>query len=316
MIPFYWMLPQRERYTEYQSYVDQWQPYRTSAAKVGFELTVIDADDVAVWHTEAETNVYVRGKQCYRDAAAFHTKLLTWPNYNVDVWRFLSTFAVLEASGFYTTIPPMQSVVNDDKLLTFLQPWAHKIPRLPTLRILTRNFVNLESLLDPAAITFPVLVKPSNWGSGMGVVRANSLAELTAVLQIAGASELVMLIQPLLGDQPVDCRVYCIEGEPDLALARKPLGAALTSNVELGGQAKLIAPPEALTDSARTVAAALGAPYVAVDFLMSAEGTYLSEIEVDGMIPVTVYPEMEGMLDRRFAAYRRRFDRFCEHLGG
>ena len=61
MIDLFWRWPQRDRYLEYQGHdEEQWQPYRAAAAKAGFNLMVIDADDVVVWHTDDDTMVYVR----------------------------------------------------------------------------------------------------------------------------------------------------------------------------------------------------------------------------------------------------------------
>lgn len=311
MIDLFWMWPQRDRYAEYQGHDEgQWQPYRDAAAQAGFALTVVDADDVVVSYADDAATVFVKGRRVERDQAAFHTKLLTWPDYNSDVWRFLSTFAVLEAAGYYVTVPPMMSVVNDDKLLAFLQPWAASIPRLPTLRIMTRHFVDLADYLDPDTIKYPVLVKPGNWGSGLGVFRADDRTALTAALQLAGGGELTMLVQPLLGDRPVDCRVYCLDGEPVLAVQRTPVDAMVVANTGQGGARLVTDPPAALIEPARQVARGLDTVFVGVDFLMSSEGNYLSEIEVDATIEATYHPREIEALVKRFALLRQRFDAF------
>jgi glutathione synthase/RimK-type ligase-like ATP-grasp enzyme len=309
-IPLYWVRPQRDRPHEaVEQATETWEPYRAQSAASGFDFQVIDGDDIVVWRRADDVTVYVKGQKVTRDAVAFHTKLISWPDYEKDIWRFLSTFAILRDAGYYTTIPPMCSIVNNDKLLTYLQPWAAGLPMLPSVRLLTRHFVSLSDFIDPDDIEYPVLVKPSCWGGGMGVLRAEDRATLEAALQLAASAEIPMLIQPWVPGVS-DWRIYCIDGEPVRAKVRSALQHRFAANVMQSGTTKVCMVPDWLLGPARQVAAGLGLPFVCVDFLANEDQYYFSEIEIDGAIGGT--PEELEILRMRFAAMRKHFDQFQE----
>lgn len=314
-IQLFWFWPARDRPYEAAEHEEEvWRWYRAAAADAGFELHVIDVDDVVVEHSAGRSRVSVRGRgEVHRQSTAFHTKLLTWPDYEKDVWRFLSTFAVLERIGFYTTIPPMHSVIDDDKLLTLVQPWAAGLPTVPTTRLTSRHLVQLKDLLDPDGIDYPVLLKPSSWGGGMGVLRAESLAVLEAGLQLAAASEIPMVIQPWVDGLVADCRVYCIDERPVRAMLRRPQAAKFASNTFQGGSVEMVDVPERLVGPATAVAEGIGLPYVCVDFLLTEDGFFLSEVEMDGTL---TYADGHGeIIALRFASLAGHFRRWAAAAG-
>jgi hypothetical protein len=306
----FWLWPQRERLADYLEHEDEvWSAYRKSAERAGLTFTVIAADDVVVQTRPGSARVYVHGREVHPDTSMFHTSLLTWPCYQVDVWRFLSTFAVIEAAGFCTTIPTPLTLVNNDKLLTLMQPYGRELPWVPTTRILTRFYWSLHERLNPELIDFPVLVKPASWGSGFGVTKAESLKELNAILQLAGAAELPMVIQPWLGEGISDCRVYVVDGVALTANIRSPRDGSLVASVTHGGETVMAEVPPHLVEPAKHVAASLGLRYVCVDFLVRGDDYWLSEIEMDGSINA----DQTELRDAMFRAYRGLFD---DHVAG
>jgi glutathione synthase/RimK-type ligase-like ATP-grasp enzyme len=143
-------------------------------------------------------------------------------------------------------------------------------------------------------------------------VVARTEQELLTALRLAGAAELTMVVQPLLGAGSTveDVRVYCVDGSPVGALRRTPAEGSVVANVAAGGTGEVVAIPPDLCRRAAAVAAHLDSPWLAVDFL-GENGTYhLSEIEIDAYIAPAVsrLPGMEEVLSRRFRAYRDRFD--------
>jgi hypothetical protein len=304
----FWLWPQRERLADYLEHEEEvWAAYRKSAERAGLTFTVIAADDVVLQARPGSVAVFVHGREVRPEEAMFHTSLLTWPCYQVDVWRFLSTFAVIEAAGFCTTIPTALTLVNNDKLLTLLQAYGRDLPWLPTTRILTRFYWALRERLNPDLIEYPVLVKPASWGSGFGVTKAENLKELNAILQLAGAAELPMVIQPWLGEGISDCRVYVVDGVAMRANVRSPRDGGLVASVTHGGETVMTEVPSHLVEPAQQVAATLGLRYVCVDFLIRGDDFWLSEIEMDG----SINPDQTELRDAMFAAYRRLFD---DHL--
>lgn len=306
-VTLYWIQSQRDPTAQIASYEQQvLRRCREAAAEHAMDLRLVTVDEIITGQRDTTCDVWIGGKRITSDSAFFHTKLLSWPAYRADIWRHLTTYGVLEAAGFCLTVPALHSIINNDKLLSVLSYPQADIRILPTVRLCTREIDPRRVDLGIWDLDFPVIVKPSSWGSGMGVLRADNAATLAAVLQLAGASELTMVVQPWLGPDVVDYRIYCVNGEPYSALLRRPAAAGLVSNVQHGGSAEIIELPPELVGPARGVALATGLPYLCVDFLRSGEDFWFSEIEMDGGTG-TGGPELTKA---RFGAYRGLFDAF------
>jgi glutathione synthase/RimK-type ligase-like ATP-grasp enzyme len=306
MAKIYWPLIERDRQEIHAQYsatvVSQ---LADTASRVGFEFATFTIDDITIIGSPAGIQVRVRGESVRPEEAVFHTALLTWPVGHADIWRYLSTFTALEAAGYPVTVPMKHNVVANDKLLTYLQPFAADIPWLPTVRIMTRQFVSLSHHVDPKTISYPVILKPTSWGGGMGVFRCQNQQELEALLYFATAAELSMMIQPCL-EGFTDVRVFCIDGEPFMSAQRVPTPTPLPGQVSRG-QAKpqFFSVPEQLIEPAAKVARSLSLPYVCVDFLVSGHEFWLSELEPNGWMGNERSREQEAILQARFRAYRR-----------
>jgi glutathione synthase/RimK-type ligase-like ATP-grasp enzyme len=156
---------------------------------------------------------------------------------------------------------------------------------------------------------YPLVVKPANWGAGYGITRVETPQKLQEVLQLSGAGELNMVIQPWLGPDTVDYRVYCIDGSPLRACTRKPQAGAIAANTFQGGVLEYIDVPQRFAGPSERIAKSLGLAYACIDFLEADGKIWLSEIEADGA--ANRAPELNAA---RFAAYRRQFDRFVTVL--
>ena len=285
--------------------------YDGAALKAGMLLTRITSDDVVIGTTPAGPCVRVRGAAVSPDRAFFHTKMVTWPVDRFDYWRHLSTYAALAAAGFFTTIPVGLSLINNDKLLSAMQPFGSALRRLPTVRLSTRGHGpdRLDwciTAMRESGVDFPVVVKPASWGGGHSVFAASTPAELDTVLAWASAAELTVVVQPWLGRGAVDHRVFYVDGEPYRVLTRQPRGDALAGNVSQGGTAGWTRMPEELEVPARAVARDIGLPYLCVDFLCVDGQWWFSEIEVDGGTLLGDH----HMTEVRFASYSARFAAF------
>jgi hypothetical protein len=312
-VTLYWLWPERDRADGYRYDEDlYWSGYRNAAASAGLEFEVVGVDDVAIDAAPDGARVFVRGAPISPEDAFFHAKLYTWPQFTGDVWRYLSTSVALEQAGFWTVVPLAYNVIGNDKLLSYLDVSGLVERWLPTVRVSTRAFTSLGRLLDVSSIRYPVAVKPASWGSGMGVVRADDLEQLDAVLRLASAAELTMVIQPWLESQTVsDVRVYCVDDEPIGALARRGEGALALANVARGSTIELVPVPESLAPVASALARRVDVPYVCLDFLTDGSTFWFSELEVDGAMSARTL-RIDGaaeILRARFAAYLRHFER-------
>lgn len=309
----YWMRSQRDRVDLYETYSrERFAAFERAAWNAGLGFDVVTADELVLGVTESgRGQVLLRGEELDPGLSLFHTKVMTWPAYMPDVWRHLTLFALLEAMGFSTTVPARLSVIGNDKLLSLaaLNPAGQAV--IPTVRFATRQFGATKGLFDPASLRYPVIVKPSNWGGGFGIVQARTANELDSVLQLAGAAELMVVVQPFLSGKVTDYRVYCVDGEPVAALSRTAVPGALVGNQAQGGETKRIDVPQELMAPARAIAGVLGLPYAGVDFLHDGDAYFLSEVEIDGGTPAQGFTDI---VEARFLAYRRHLDRHRDRL--
>lgn len=310
----YWMRSQRDRADLYEIYRrERFAAFERAARNAGLGFDVVAADELVLGVTESgRRQVLLRGEELDPGMSLFHTKVMTWPAYMPDVWRHLTLFALLEAMGFCTTVPARLSVISNDKLLSLaaLNPEGRAV--IPTVRFATRQFGAITGLFDPASLHYPVIVKPSNWGGGFGIVQARTANELTSVLQLAGAAELMVVVQPFLSGTVTDYRVYCVDGEPMAAESRTAIPGALVGNEGQGGKARRVDVPGQLIAPARAIAGTLGLPYACADFLHDGDAYFLSEIEIDGGTPATDFTDV---VEARFLAYRRHLDRHAVGQG-
>lgn len=314
LITMYWIRSERESKSPNPFAPRINRGYDDAARAAGMLLTPITVDDVVIGSTDKGASVRVRGTLVAPDAAFFHTKLITWPVNRFDYWRHLTTYAALSAAGLFTTIPVGHSLINNDKLLSALQRFGGVVPRLPTVRLCTRGYgpEHLDwctAAMSAGEIGFPAVVKPASWGSGYGVFVASTVGELDTVLSWAATSELTVVVQPWLGRDVVDYRVFYVDGEPYRVLTRELLGDALAGNVVQGGLAGWTAMPEELVAPAQAVAREIGLPYVCIDFLCAEGQWWFSEIEVDG-----AGAGDQDLNEVRFGSYRARFDAFVRDL--
>ncbi|MER7862380.1 hypothetical protein ABTX61_25000 [Amycolatopsis japonica] len=301
----YWVRTDRESKTPNPGHDAADQRFDLSGERFGMRIRPVAVDDIVVGHTGVAPQVLVHGQPVNPAGAFFHTKLMSWPENRPDLWRHLSTYTALEAAGYFTTVPGMHSVINNDKLLSnMLCPDG--IAKIATTSVHTRALVASDSVLEHSELEYPVIVKPSSWGAGNSVFVVRSRNELDSVLQIAAAAELTVVIQPWLGTGVADCRVYCVDGEPSGAILRRPRGDSVTSNLGQGGLVEVTDVPSDLVAPAREVAQTLGLPYSCIDFLRAADGWRFSEIEVDG----DTLPSSVELTNLRFGTYRLAFDRF------
>ncbi|MFJ1767889.1 RimK family alpha-L-glutamate ligase [Amycolatopsis sp. NPDC088138] len=299
----YWIRTDRESKTPNPAHDVADQRFELAGERAGTRIRPVAVDDVVVGRTGDVPQVLVHGQRVDPAEAFFHTKLMSWPENEPDLARHLATYCVLEAAGFFTTVPAMHSVINNDKLLSaVLCPGG--IASIATTSVHTRPGA---AVVFDAPIEFPVIVKPAGWGAGNSVFALRNRADLNPVLRLAGAAGLTVVIQPWLGTGVADCRVYCVDGEPRGAVLRRPRGDSVTSNFGQGGRAEAVEVPAELAGPAREVALTLGLPYVCVDFLHGADGWWFSEIEADG----DTLPSSADLTDLRFGSYRLAFDRFA-----
>jgi hypothetical protein len=258
-----------------------------AAAALGLAVRTATVDDVVVSQAGDEVSVSVRGERVDPREVFFHTGSLGRPAQAPDTWRLLSTVGVLEAAGFMVTVPAAQLIAWTDTIVPMLRFDPGTVRALPSVRLCTREIEVHRERLQPAdwGLEFPVAVRPAVRRPGDRVFRADSDRGLTTLLQLAGASELTILVQPWLGEDVIEHIVVCVDGEP----------------VGLDGTLA-----ERLSGPAKSVAADLGLAYVRIGFVELDGELRLSHLDCTGFAA-----DLDAdALGVQLAAYREAFHRF------
>lgn len=309
-----WIFPDRsssrQRFMEQQVF---WRHYIAAAKAAGLALSYHAPDAIAVDATDpVKPLVYLDGEQIKPQDTIFVTELFTFPHQLVDVFDQLTLFMTLEQAGFYLPIPPRLSFIATDKAATLLYLRDCPIPAVPTVRLPTGR-ESSAPYRDPAPLLsgfeYPLIVKPVAWGGGMGVCVARTPDDLYSLVSLASGIGCTLAIQPYLGPETVDYRVFFVDGVPHTTLRREPVRSAYVGNAAQGGKVSIVDVPEPLLAAAAYLSEKFPIPYFAVDFLHDGHRFRLSEVEPDGGHGNYVQ-DATGLLQARFRAYATAHEGF------
>jgi glutathione synthase/RimK-type ligase-like ATP-grasp enzyme len=309
-----WVFPDRES----SRAVPKWQKafwfaYEEVAHALGLTWTSHPPEDVAVDRMDHDdVRVYVAGERVTPADTLFVTSLYSLPYQAMDVFNQYALYAVLEQTGFYLPAPPFLSSIVNDKLATILYFKDSPIPAVPTIRIGTGRDLG-HRLYEPVLekLTFPAIVKPTGWCAGWGICMAHNLEDLRGLLSLAQGGETTLAIQPYLGRNTIDFRVFMVDGRPHTVARRTPPAGAYVANFGRGGGLEYVPLPTELADAMDYFAEKIPIPFVCVDFLFDGERYWFSEIEPDGAIVCpdhdspAVVRRQRSIIEARFRAYRR-----------
>jgi hypothetical protein len=315
-----WVFPERESSRAVATYRTAfWDVYEQVAEELGMTWWRRSPEEIAVDAMDGTPRVYVAGEPVTPADTLFVTSLYSLPYQAMDVFNQLGTYAVLENCGFYLPAPPGLSPIVNDKLATLLYLRDCPIPAIPTVRIVPGRDLGFR-LYEPALakVTFPAIVKPTAWCAGWGICLARDVEDLRGLLSLAQGGETVLAIQPYLGPDTVDLRVFLVDGRPHTAVQRAPAPGGYAGNVGRGGRSAFVPLPTELADALDYFAERVPIPYLCVDFLFDGERYWFSEIEPDGAIPCPdfsppVRQRQRSIVEARFRAYRRSHAQWLGH---
>jgi len=310
-----WVYPDRATTRQRASELNIWDVYAGIAREQNFEMSLCAPEDISFTRAPRshQPDVLVEGEVVTPDDTVFVTAVWSLAHQMSDVANELFLYRLLQKLGFYLPIDPDISMLTTDKYATYLEFLDSPVPPIPTYRIGTgRNSACKDYQRALSDLDFPVIVKPTYWGMGVGVSRATNFDELHGLVGLASGSNTALVCQPDLGPGTEDFRVYMISGRPHTTIRRSPHGTALTANVTSGGSMEFVDLPEELTLAVEYVHERIGLEYYSIDFLHANGRFWLSELEPDAAIG---FPESEAVrvrqhadISARFAAYHRQHD--------
>jgi glutathione synthase/RimK-type ligase-like ATP-grasp enzyme len=291
-----------------------WPLYKKSASEAGLEWILASHEAIDIIKNSDGIHAYLDGELLSPDDTFFNGFIYGLPNQSVDIWQQFTTFNLLEMSGYYMTIPPKMAALFNDKMARFQFFSDTDVKMLPCVRIMTgRTLQFREQFLEPMIenIGFPMIVKPSYWGMGIGVTVAYDMPHLKSILSLAGGCNMPMILQPFLkSEEFLDYRAYVIEGKIHTVEARQAKKGEILANVARGGIATCVDVPEELECLINRLISKIDLPYNCFDFFYDGKDYWFSEMEIDGGI-IYEKPEIGGKILRdRFIAYINRHEKW------
>lgn len=315
-----WVFPERESRRRAEMFEEDWWIVSEKVAEeLGMTWTPHAPDEIAVDYLDSTPRVYVAGQEVTPADTLFITMLYSLPYQATDVFNQYAIYAVLEQCGFYLPSPPWLSPIVQDKLATILFLKDSPVPVIPTVRIGPGRDLGFH-LHEPALrrVTFPAIVKPTGWCAGWGVNLAKDAEAVQGLLSLAQGGETPLAIQPYLGPDTVDLRVYLVDGEPHTVAQRSPAPEGYVGSLGRDGRAQYAPLPAELAEPLKWFAAKIPIPYLCVDFLFDGDRYWFSEIEPDGGIfcpdpqSPTARERQRSIIEARFRAYRRGHARWLD----
>jgi RimK family alpha-L-glutamate ligase len=182
----------------------------------------------------------------------------------------------LEAQGIVVLNPPRAIETAVDKFLTSAKLAAAGLSSPRTVTCQTPEAA-MEAF---AALGGDVVVKPIFGSEGRGIARLNDEALALRAFRMLTQLGAVLYVQEFVDHEGYDLRLFLI-GERVLAMRRRNL-LDWRTNLARGASAEPFEPDEALVETARRAAAAVGAPLAGVDLLPGKDGR-LYAIEVNAV---------------------------------
>ncbi len=122
----------------------------------------------------------------------------------------------------------------------------------------------------------PYIVKPREMGMGYGVVKVETVEQLSSTLDMVAQTGTGYVVQPYLPNDG-DLRVYVVDGEFVCAQHRRAEAGKYLANLSQGGTSTASAEVGTIARHSVRIAEELGAAALCVDWLVTPDGPVLNE---------------------------------------
>ena len=318
-----WLFPDRESTRTQAKWSGAfWETYAQIANDMGLSFKRVAPEAVVVDALNPQDpKFYIDGERVTPHDTVFISTPYTLPYQTVDAFNQFTLYAVLEEAGFYLPHPTDMAAVGNDKLATLLRFRDCPVPPVPTVRIGTgRDLLYDEYEVAIEDLPYPAFTKPAGWCASRGINLARDAHDVRGLLSLAQGGDTTMVLQPFLGDNTADYRVFMIDGKPHTVMVRASGDGAIYPQFTTGATMWFCPLPEELSEAMSWIAKKLPVPFACVDFLHDGEKFWFSEIEMDGGIlcPDPSDPQavatQHSIIRDRFEAYRTRHHAFLQEV--
>lgn len=249
--------------------------YGAPAARHGFKVRFVEAAELVPACVDGP-RLWYRGEDLLAQRQCFIVSTSSWNAQATETLRAIYETVAASDSVLLNGGIGGSDALEHDKLAILHRAAALDVPIPATVAVPFGRYARLALPAVQREIpTGPYVVKPRDMIMGIGVLKVDTVEQLTAALDICAGADQGFLVQRFLPNSG-DLRTYVIDGEIVASQLRRPAPGNYLANISQGGTGTAVESEE-VAEMCRRVVSSLGASFVCVDWLMTDDGPVLNE---------------------------------------
>lgn len=281
MIPFYWMegLQEYDREMFKNGLLKHLNRFSQIGNEYGFQIEPINIAHLFFGYHHRPQVLYKGEDILSKEACAY----IPYTNPHAQTERlFHSLSRIVGMSKTWTQInAPFQ--LDRDKEYIYHLASLIGVSTIPSWIVPERTTSRMQvDLIEKQVGPYPYLIKPTSMLAGMGIIKIDTRDALCSLLDYCAQSPQIYMIQPFMKDV-ADYRVYLENHEVIACQKRTPPKEGYLSNISQRGSGQSTSIDPRIEKPSIQLARHLTKSYLCIDWLVSEEKAYLSEIDFCGM---------------------------------
>lgn len=281
--------------------------YGAAAARHGFEYRSVEAAELIPACVDGP-RLWYRGEDLLERRQCFMVSTSSWNAQATELLRAIYQTVAASDSVLLNGAIGGSEALEHDKLAILHRAAGLGVPTPPTVVVPFGRYARLAVPAVKREIPAgPYIIKPRDMIMGIGVLKVDTVEQLTAALDIGAGADQGFLVQRFLANSG-DLRTYVVDGEVVASQLRRPAPGNYLANISQGGSGSAVESDD-LAEMCRRVASSLDASYLCIDWLMTDDGPVLNEW-VTAVAGFSGLPEpaRAKVADAFFGWVARRFD--------
>jgi ribosomal protein S6--L-glutamate ligase len=281
--------------------------YVTAAKRHGIDYRYVEAAEL-IPACVGGPRLWYRGEDLLARPQCFIVSTSSWNAQATELLRAIYQTVAASDSVLLNGGIGGSEMLEHDKLAILHHAAALGVRVPPTVAVPFGRYARLAVPAVRREIPVgPYVVKPRDMIMGIGVLKVDTVEQLTATLDICAGADQGFLVQRFLPNAG-DLRTYVVDGEIVASQLRRPAPGNYLANISQGGTGSAVEAGE-VAELCRRVVAGLDASFVCVDWLLTDDGPVLGEwaTAVAGFAGLPE-PARTKVADAFFGWVARRFD--------